>query len=246
MFAISFSFFCICNLDVSDNKAKSCLRIVLLSAGITIAGLIQTGRQLSLSYMGGCQDGSLIQFLTNIQDSFLVFQDDAASEAMKISFLSRVNQGFIVGHVMSHCESQNIRMNGKKTIESVSASLLPRFIWPDKPKAGGQENIKKYTPLVLSGSTSMNISYFGDFFVDFGPTTGVFALFLFGVILSYCIRLIFSLCNRSVVFLIGLPVILIGILQVETDLMMVLNHLIKSLTFFLLLDSFLSAKKHKD
>ena len=234
-------------LTFQITKPNLVLRIVLLSAGITIAGLIQTGKAGYRSVIWeGSQDGSLIQFLTNIQDSFLVFQDDAASEAMKISFLSRVNQGFIVGHVMSHCESQNIRMNGKKTIESVSASLLPRFIWPDKPKAGGQENIKKYTPLVLSGSTSMNISYFGDFFVDFGPTTGVFALFLFGVILSYCIRLIFSLCNRSVVFLIGLPVILIGILQVETDLMMVLNHLIKSLTFFLLLDSFLSAKKHKD
>ena len=232
-------------LTFQSTKPNLALRIGLLLAGITLAGLIQSGKQGYRSMIWkGNQDGSIIQLLHNIQNSFAVFQDDATSEGMKISILSRVNQGFIVGHVMSHCESKNIRLNGQKTIESVSASLLPRLFWPDKPKAGGQENIKKYTPLILSGSTSMNISYFGDFYIDFGPTTGVFALFLFGLILSRSIRFVFSLGNKSLVFLIGLPAILIGTLQIETDLMMILNHLTKSLGFFFLLDTVMFHKKH--
>lgn len=186
---------------------------------------------------------SLSQLYISFQTSVRHFGEFMDNEALWFSTLSRMNQGFLVSHVISKCERDNILLQGEKSLESIAAAVVPRILWPDKPMAGGRDNIKKYTNKVLVGSTSMNISYFGDFYIDFGPEGGVLALFVFGYLIGVSIAYVVYLATIRPVFFVGLPLILSGMVQVETDLLMIVNHFAKSLIFYAGLDWMMTRSK---
>ena len=75
----------------------------------------------------------------------------------------RLNQGRILSHVIEKCDREDIRENGKRLGTNILASVVPRIIWKDKPMAGGDVNIPKYTSVNLNSNTSMNISPLGTF-----------------------------------------------------------------------------------
>ena len=181
-------------------------------------------------------EASISQLYVSFAESVRDFGDIPNREGFWFNSLSRVNQGFLVSHVISKCENENIVMQGQKTLESIAASVVPRVLWSNKPMAGGRDNIEQFTNKTLVGSTSMNISYFGDFYIDFGLKGAVLALFVFGYFLAKSIGLIVRLATTRSAFFVGLPLILSGIVQVETDLLMIMNHFTKGFIFFSCLD----------
>lgn len=148
----------------------------------------------------------------------------------------RANQGFLVAKVMKHTPKVKEFDNGAYLVRAIFSSLIPRFLWPDKPKAGGKFTTEYFTGEKLEGDTSMNISPVGEAYGSFGPVFGIFymaflALFIRGVYIW------FIYLTNSIPFLIfWLPVIFFQVTySMETDSLQIFNSLFKSSVFVFVL-----------
>ena len=118
--------------------------------------------------------------------------------------------------------------NGETVKDAVFASVLPRFLNPNKKMAGGVENFKKYTGLTLDDNTSMGMSLVGEAYANYGRLGGVFFLMIWGLFLGVFWIFLIKKVNKNVIILFFLPLIFYQVVKAETELVVVLNHLIKS------------------
>lgn len=107
---------------------------------------------------------------------------------------ARFNQGWIVDRVMQHVPMAEAYANGNTFLEGFYPILVPRFIDPDKPIAGGRKNFEKYTGIILNSSTAMNIGVAGEMYANFGPLGGVLGMAVFGFFMGFLYR---SLYRRA-------------------------------------------------
>ena len=56
----------------------------------------------------------------------------------------RTNQGFNVALVMRRFPNIKQHDNGRNLVLAAASAFVPRFLWPDKPQAGGKFNMKYY------------------------------------------------------------------------------------------------------
>jgi len=71
---------------------------------------------------------------------------------------------------LKYVPGKNSRMPMEKQSGApVAAAIVPRFLWPDKPKVGGAENLKRFWGINISGY-SMNTRPGGWSYGNFGRT----------------------------------------------------------------------------
>ena len=87
--------------------------------------------------------------------------------------VSRYNQGWIIDRVMQYIPEHSPYAEGETLKEALIATLLPRFIMPEKVIAGGKANMEKYAGLQLTEGTSMNLGYGGEMYANFGFWGGI-------------------------------------------------------------------------
>ena len=92
----------------------------------------------------------------------------------------RMNQGWVVAMTMKQVPSRYPFAYGETIGESVGAAIVPRFLWPDKPEAGGRANLKRFWGFNLVGY-SMNIGPLGEAYGNFGVVGGIFYMFFYGL-----------------------------------------------------------------
>ncbi|WP_299228502.1 hypothetical protein [uncultured Psychroserpens sp.] len=158
------------------------------------------------------------------------FEEDQSQAELNV----RLNQGWIISAVMDHVPRNQEYANGSTITEAINASLVPRFLNPDKKEAGGQENFRKYTGLSLSNDTSMGLSIIGEFYANYGSLGATLLMGVWGFFLSMLWRL---LINKSAVFPLlnfFLPLVFLQVVKAETELVVVLNHLLKSILVIVL------------
>ena len=140
----------------------------------------------------------------------------------------RLNQGWIISATMAHVPQREPFANGSTIIEGIETSLLPRIIAPNKAKAGGRENFRKYTGLQIGEHTSMGISIAGEAWVNFGYWGGIFFMLAWGLFISWFWNKIHTLSEFYPTILIWSPLLFLQVIKAETEFMVVLNHLIKA------------------
>ena len=140
----------------------------------------------------------------------------------------RLNQGWIISAIMDEIPSRVPFQKGETVKEAILASILPRFLNPDKKKAGGQENFRKFTGLPLADGTSMGISIIGEAYGNFKVIGGILFMGLWGLFLVWYWKLLLNKIQRNIMFLAFLPIIFLQVVKAETELVVVLNHLIKA------------------
>ena len=102
--------------------------------------------------------------------------------------LMRLNQGWIVNQVMNWTPSMEPFAHGDTIKRVISASLLPRFLNPNKFRAGGNENFERFTGYRLSGRTSMDLGYVGEMYANFGYWGGLAGVGVYGLLLGMGFR----------------------------------------------------------
>ena len=141
----------------------------------------------------------------------------------------RLNQGWIISAVMDHVPRNLEFAEGTTIKEAIVASLVPRFLNPNKKEAGGQENFEKYTGLTLSENTSMGLSIIGEFYANFGVLLSVFMMGVWGMFLAFVWKKLVYNTYKIPLLIFFLPLIFLQVVKAETELVVVLNHLIKSI-----------------
>lgn len=144
----------------------------------------------------------------------------------------RLNQGWIISRIMYNVPEYVPYGEGETIIEALNAALVPRFLAPNKPIAGGKAVFEEYTQHEL-GNASMGVSLAGEGYLNFGTWGGIAFVFAWGVFVGLVWKLLINLSFTYSTIMIWSPLVFQQVVKAESDLLDVLNHLVK--TFILLL-----------
>ena len=206
------------------HRIKSIYKILSIVIFVFIVGVVQLAKQEFRS--SGDKD---------------VFKEIALGKS-KVSTLDalltnsvRINQGFIITHIMKRIPSKMDFANGSALQEVFVSALVPRILAPDKINAGDQEFFTKYTGVKLNKSTSMAISPLGDGYVNFGVIGGVIFMFLYGFFLHYFLKFILKLANKYQLLIIFIPAIYLFSIRPDCELQTSLGQMFKGFLFYYLI-----------
>ncbi len=142
----------------------------------------------------------------------------------------RMNQGWLVALTMKRVPARFPFANGETIFESVAASIVPRFLWPDKPESGGRANLKRFWGYNLVGF-SMNIGPLGEAYGNFGVLGGIIYMFFYGLFFNIVLSGILRRSEKIPTLTLWLPFLFLYAISVETDLLTTMGSLIKGVFF---------------
>jgi hypothetical protein len=125
--------------------------------------------------------------------------------------------------------------NGENLIVIVASTFVPRFLWPDKPMAGGAANMKYYAGYTIKGYT-VNVGPLGEAYGSFGVTGGIIYMMCLGAFIRLAYRSVFKISSRIPLLVFWLPVLFYQVsYSGENDTLQILNSLVKSAVFIFIL-----------
>jgi hypothetical protein len=165
-------------------------------------------------------------FFSLVRDQFFEEEGNTSSAVIE-DFVVRINQGWIISRLMFYVPAQEDFCHGETIDVAVRASLLPRFLAPNKALAGGQVNFERFTGFELK-RTSMGMSLLGEGYVNFGKLGAALFLMCVGGVLSGVLRAVAICATKEPTAIFWVPLMFMYVVKAETELMVVLNYLIKS------------------
>ena len=222
------------------SKQQIYLTIVI---GVLSVSTLQTIKAAYRSQVWGGYQGNKLELFANLFIEEMFFSNADEEEEDENLNNVRLNQGWIISAIMDEIPRRVAYLDGETILEAVTASILPRFLNPDKKKAGGQENFRKFTGLQIADSTSMGISIIGEAYGNFKVTGGILFMAIWGYVIVLVWRPLYRKSLKNIMFLAFLPIIFLQVVKAETELVVVLNHLVKAsivvFLFFWAADRFL-------
>jgi hypothetical protein len=142
----------------------------------------------------------------------------------------RMNQGWLIALTMKRVPAHLPFAYGETIVTSVEAAILPRFIWEDKPNAGGKHNLLRFWGYTIYG-VSMNIGPLGEAYGNFDVTGGIIFMFFYGLFFNYMFSKILKYSEKRATIVLWLPFLFFYSVQMETDLLTTMGALVKGLIF---------------
>lgn len=219
------------------NKTSFFRKISISVIGIAFLILLQSvkGQFRLLVWGEGYQGNKAALFSKLMYESAMDF--DKLFDVDKFLFIySRFNQGLNISRSMSWIPRNQDYDHGQRLFGTMVSSLVPRVIWPDKPMAGGRENMKYYTGWTIKG-WSTNVGPIGEAYGSFGDGWGIFFMVCLGVFVRWVYLKIFQLSLKRILLILWLPVLFYQVASfMETDTLTLLNALLKGALFLFILD----------
>jgi hypothetical protein len=142
----------------------------------------------------------------------------------------RLNQGWLVSVTMYFVPRKHPFADGETIWQSVAAAVVPRFIWPDKPEAGGKANLKRFWGYNITGY-SMNIGPLGEAYGNFGVNGGIIYMFFYGLFFNFLLSWVLRMSSKRPTLFLWIPFLFSGTITFETDLLGTLGVILKGLIF---------------
>ena len=214
-------------------------KIIIFAAAAFFLIVLQNVKLTYRKYIwGGGYSGNKIGlfsdlFLENIQKG-----GDLVEKNAFFQIYTRGNQGYNVALVMRRMPSIKPFDNGNNLMTAFASAFVPRFLWPDKPEAGGKFNMEFYTGYRIVG-WSTNVGPLGEAYGSFGVTGGIIYMFFLGLFIRWIYTKIFKTARKIPLLICWLPVFFFQIISsAETDSLQIFNSLIKASFFVWLLYKF--------
>jgi len=208
-------------------------KIILAVIGFFFVLILQTikGEYRAYAWKGESQNGK-----TNTEIFFSLIYDRISNPLAFIDkenmfpVVTRFNQGLIQDKVMNYVPAIRPYAGGSTIINSLFGSFVPRFLWPEKPNAGGKWNMEYFTGLIIEGY-SMNIGPFGEAYGNFGTNGGIIFMFFYGLFFNIVLYIIIQIAKNRPTIILWFPVLFLNSIQIETDILMTVNALVKNCIF---------------
>lgn len=210
-------------------KAKTSKKLLLLCSALITVLVIQTVKR---EYRDNIWTQGEKGGVSTFRKAFDKKSDELSSDELDgpiEDIVIRLNQGWIISKIQHHVPSYERHAQGSTIKDAVIASFLPRFLFPDKKKAGGRENFMRFTGLELTSRTSMGISLLGEGYANYGLQGAWLFIFCMGAFFSLLLNFIYKYSNTYPTILFWLPLLFLHSLKTETELAVVLNFSIKCL-----------------
>jgi hypothetical protein len=183
-------------------------------------------RQRTWREVGGADPMYYAQLVTD-----RITDPSSMVEPNKLFYTSvRMNQGWLVAMTMKKVPEKYEFAYGETIWQSVAAAIVPRFLWRDKPEAGGKANLKRFWGYNLIGF-SMNIGPFGEAYANFDVLGGIVYMFFYGLLFNFLLSRILKFAEKRPTIVLWLPFLFFYSIGVETDLLSTFGFLIKGLFF---------------
>lgn len=212
-------------------KYKPSIQTKLLT--ITVAAMLATSLQtVKTAYRSNVwnnYNGNKIELFFGLMYNNLTGQGVTLEETdKKVSNNVRLNQGWIISAVMKNIPDKQPYLDGGTILDALQSSLLPRVVNADKAQAGGRENFRKFTGLHINEGTSMGISIIGEAYGNFGLYGGIIFMAIWGWFIVQVWFLLIKKSRNQLLLIAFFPLIFLQVVKAETELVVVLNHLIKA------------------
>jgi hypothetical protein len=142
--------------------------------------------------------------------------------------VTRFNQGWIIDRVMAHMPNDEPFARGETLWAAVNATLLPRFLAPDKVRIDGKMNMERFAAHSLGGGTSMNLGFAGEMYANFGLWGGAVGCGFYALALGLFFRGAAALSRRSAFWWAFAVYSGHWALKAETDVAGVMNYVFKA------------------
>jgi len=249
---------------IMGNAIQSGMFTVVVYMGITIFSFFQVGKSISMLKKLSLLIVGIVFFLVlqNVKGAYRQKTWKESYEGNKVELFSglfsdnlmkgtrllgkeaffpiynRTNQGFNVALVMRRIPRVQAYDNGKRLMTVLASAFVPRFLWLDKPEAGGKFNVQYYAGFTII-SWSTNVGPLGEGYGSFGPLGGVVYMFLIGLFMRWVYLKVFRLSDKTPLLICWLPVLFYETTSsAETDTLQILNSIVKGAFFVWLLVKF--------
>jgi len=157
----------------------------------------------------------------------------------------RANQGALIAGVIKYIPAKQPYADGTTINRAVAGAIVPRVIWPSKPQTGGRDNIQRFLGEETS-ETSYNISPLGEGYGNYGRYGLLLFMFVYGAFFKLVFQKVLDLAHRRPSLVLWIPLLFLGAVRVETDLLSTFGSLFKGVLFlvivFALFDKVLKVK----
>lgn len=200
-------------------------KIALLIAGVVFVSFLQ------LFKVGLRKSNKSREQLSVSEIALNVISNSNDFDQVIFPIYIRMNQGFNIALVQRRIPNKVDYLGGGYLGLTFASAFVPRLFWPDKPKAGGQDNMLLYTGIYIYG-WSTNVGPMGEAYGNFGHWGGWLYLFAFGFFIRYAYTLFISICKKRPILFLWMPVLFYQVVYVmETDSLQAFNSLIKGAVF---------------
>jgi len=203
-------------------------KILVVATGVFLVMIIQSVKKdyrIKAWKGGGADAGYFAELVVDRVSNPTKILDPAAMFFVAV----RMNQGWLVAVTMDRVPARHPFANGETIWQSVAATLVPRFLWPDKPQAGGAANLRRFWGYSLRGY-SMNIGPIGEAYGNFGRW-GILYMFFYGLFFNFILSRVLKFSQKYPTLILWLPFLFMYAVGIETDLLMTMNSLIKAVFF---------------
>lgn len=218
-------------LILLGKRVTNTLKYSLTTIGIVFILILQSIKSdyRDVAWLGKTQQSNTEAFFSLFADR-LANPDRFFNWTTMFPTVNRFNQGMIVGKVMAYIPQRAAFADGETIFTALAASFVPRLLWPDKPISGGQYNMERFTGYIIKGY-SMNISPMGEAYGNYGVQGGIIFMFFYGLFFSVVILLLLRMIKTKPTLILWFPVLFLNSIQIETDILMCVNSVIKNLIF---------------
>lgn len=212
-------------------RYKVSFRIKLISVLLfaVLAFLIQTIKE---SYRSKVWGGGQEAGISSIEESFRdVDQEGGVLSANNISdnIVVRINQGWILSSVIENVPLNVDHTHGELTKKYLEAAFLPRFLAPEKMKAGDRETFMRYSGVKIAEGTSMGLGVFSDAYIEFGLSGGLVYLFFYGALFNLGIFVFHRSAKAGYPYLLlFMPLVFVYPIRPDCETQTILGHFFKA------------------
>jgi len=158
--------------------------------------------------------------------------DIILGEENLLGSLTRSNQAWIFASTVDNMD-RNKNFQGLAVVfKYLEASLLPRFLAPDKIKSGDKEIFNAFSGHTINSGTSMGLGIFADGYIAYGAA-GVYIFgFVLGLIFALTFKLVEGWTKISPIYVLLIFPLLNYAVRPDCELQTTINHLSKGILVY--------------
>jgi hypothetical protein len=161
--------------------------------------------------------------------------DIIIGEENLILSLIRSNQAWIFASTVDNMDRNKNFQGLSNVYKYLEASLLPRFLSPNKIKSGDKEIFNDFSGHSIDKDTSMGLGIFADGYIAYG-TVGVYIFgFALGLIFALTFKIVEAWTKISPFYVFLIFPLLSYAVRPDCELQTIINHLTKGILFYGLL-----------
>ncbi|MEI7939558.1 MAG: hypothetical protein WCK27_22980 [Verrucomicrobiota bacterium] len=141
--------------------------------------------------------------------------------------INRFNQGWIIDLVLQRVPDTVPYARGETVLRALEASLLPRFLAPNKLLAGGKDNMERFAGRTLGEETSMNLGFAGELYANFGYWGGIVGCGIYALVLGLLFRWVAVRAGTSPLWWAVAAYVGHWALKAESDVGSIMNYVTK-------------------